>query len=69
MEKWDALTLGFWRSHPIAHTLDLSMLWMRPDSKKSSGEDEPLDCAHSCNPGALRVAARQMHLLLIDLNK
>lgn len=45
----------FWNSRPLITILDLTMLWMRPDSMKSSGEAEPLDCAHSCNPGALRV--------------
>ena len=64
MEEWDAMAIKFWNSVPLITTLDLTMLWMRPDSMKSSGEVEPLDCAHSCNPGALRVAARQMLLLL-----
>ena len=64
MEEWDALALEFWRPHPRAATLDLTPLWMRPDSMQGAGQVEPWNCIHVCMPGALRFAARQLMLLL-----
>lgn len=63
MEMWDAMALDMWRNHSIS-SLDLTPLWMRPDAMQGSGESAPWNCVHTCMPGALRVAARQLLLLL-----
>jgi len=64
MEHWDHAALAFWRDHPRVATLDLTPIWMRPDTMQGAGEVEPWNCIHQCVPGPLRVAARQLLLLL-----
>jgi hypothetical protein len=63
MEMWDTMALNLWRNHSMS-SLDLTPLWMRPDVMQGSGESAPWNCAHTCMPGALRMAARQLLLLL-----
>jgi hypothetical protein len=64
MERWDLIAAEFWRGHPRVSLLDLTPLWLRPDAMVDSGREQVVDCVHSCVPGALRLAARQlMHLL------
>ena len=63
MEEWDLKALGFWQDDPFVALLDLTPLWMRPDAKQGSGEAAPWNCHHTCVPGALRLAARQLLLL------
>ena len=63
MEMWDTMALNLWRNHSIS-ILDLTPLWMRPDVMQGSGDSAPWNCAHTCMPGALRMAARQLLLLL-----
>jgi len=62
MEMWDTMALDLWRNHSIS-SLDLTPLWMRPDAMQGSGESAPWNCVHTCMPGALRMAARQLLLL------
>lgn len=64
MEMWDTMALDLWRNHSI-YSLDLTPLWMRPDAMQGSGESAPWNCVHTCMPGALRMAARQLLLLLL----
>lgn len=64
LERWDLVAADFWRNQPRVNLFDLTPLWLRPDNMVDSGSAAPKDCVHSCMPGALRLAARQLlHLL------
>jgi hypothetical protein len=59
MQSWDESSKVFWRGRDNTSVLDLTPLWMRFDSRISSGQSFPLwNCAHVCIPGPLRLAGR-----------
>ena len=67
MQNWDESSKVFWRGRDNTSVLDLTPLWMRFDSRISSGQSLPLsNCVHVCVPGPLRLAGRLLTRILTE---
>ena len=64
MQSWDEDAISFWKNKGNTSVLDLRPLWMRFDSRISSGSSALSNCVHVCVPGPLRLVGRLLTRIL-----